>query len=87
MRIRILTILGFLFFGGIAPLMFKSWRQSYREEQDDKILAHPAIGAAMIFVLCVIGCILCLIYSLGLWDVIGNWLGLNAPEVPVGRQF
>ena len=87
MRIRILAILGFLFFGGLAPLIFKWWRQAYREEQDDKILDHPAIGVAMVFVLCVIGCILCLIYSLGLWDVIGNWLGLNAPEVPVGRQF
>ena len=84
---RVLTILGFFLFGGSALLFFKWWRQAYREEQDDKILAHPAIGAAMIFVLCVIGCILCLIYSLGLWDVIGNWLGLNAPEVPVGRQF
>ena len=83
MRIRILAILGFLFFGGLAPLIFKSWRQAYREEQDDKILDHPAIGVAMVFVLCVIGCILCLIYSLGLWET----LGLDVPEVPVGRQF
>ena len=83
MRIRILAILGFLFFGGLAPLIFKWWRQAYREEQDDKILAHPAIGVAIVFVLFVIAAIVCLIYSLGLWET----LGLDAPEVPVGRQF
>ena len=83
MRIRILAILGFLFFGGLAPLIFKWWRQAYREEQNGEILAHPAIEAVIIFILCVIGCILCLIYSLGLWET----LGLDVPEGPVGRQF
>lgn len=83
---RVLTILGIFIFGGLAIFGYKTLKQDL-DRDNDEIPVFPSICSRIVFIGCLIVSISCLIYSLGLWDIIGDWLGLNTPEVPAGRQF
>lgn len=71
---RVAAFLGFILFGGLTILLGYQTYKAYLEEKEGDILTHPFITGVIISLGGLTLALLCLVYSLGLWDALVGWL-------------